>query len=115
MTELSALLPAAADYCCPQACRIGCLQVAAYFISDAVDSLDLSAFPRRYAGGGPRNQPFIPPMVKVLLYGVRHGRVQFAQDRAQNCTRMGVPGPGGKQLPGHRTLSDFRAVHLEEF
>lgn len=42
----------------------------AYFISDTVDSLDLSAFHARYAGGGPRNQPFNPAMmVKVLVYG----------------------------------------------
>ena len=42
----------------------------AYFISDSVDSLDLSAFHARYAKGGPRNQPFHPAMmVKVLIYG----------------------------------------------
>ncbi len=29
----------------------------AYFISDSVDRLDLSAFRARYAKGGPRNQP----------------------------------------------------------
>ena len=39
----------------------------AYFISDTVDALDLSAFHARYANGGPRNQPFHPAMmVKVL-------------------------------------------------
>jgi transposase len=41
----------------------------AYFISDTVDSLDLSAFHARYAGGGSRNQPFHPTMmVQVLVY-----------------------------------------------
>jgi hypothetical protein len=41
----------------------------AYFISDTVDQLDLSAFHARYAKGGPRNQPFHPAMmVKVLVY-----------------------------------------------
>ena len=30
----------------------------AYFISDTVDALELSAFYARYAGGGARNQPF---------------------------------------------------------
>ena len=29
----------------------------AYFISDTVNALDLSAVYARYAGGGPRNQP----------------------------------------------------------
>ena len=41
----------------------------AYFISDTVDSLNLSAFHARYSGGGSRNQPFHPVMlVKVLVY-----------------------------------------------
>ena len=35
----------------------------AYFISDSVDSPDLSAFHARYAKGGPRNQPFHPAMM----------------------------------------------------
>ncbi len=46
----------------------------AYYISDTVDALDLSAFHARYAGGGPRNQPFHPGMmVKVLLYAYATG------------------------------------------
>lgn len=40
------------------------------FISDSVDSLELSAFHARYAKGGPRNQLFHPSMmVKVLTHG----------------------------------------------
>ena len=40
-----------------------------YFISDAVNALDLSAFHARYAGDGRRRQPFDPAMlVKVLVY-----------------------------------------------
>ena len=35
----------------------------AYFISDSVDALDLSAFHARYQAGGPRNQPFHPAMM----------------------------------------------------
>src|SRR6187455_3448320 len=46
----------------------------AYFISDRVDALDLSAFHARYEAGGPRNQPFHPAMmVKVLLYAYATG------------------------------------------
>ena len=46
----------------------------AYFINDTVDLLDLSAFHARYAGGGPRNQPFHPSMmVKVLSYAYASG------------------------------------------
>ena len=35
----------------------------AYFISDTIDSLNLSAFHALYAGGGSRNQPFHPAMM----------------------------------------------------
>lgn len=46
----------------------------AYFISDTIDTLDLGAFHARYAGGGPRNQPFHPTMrVKVLVYAYATG------------------------------------------
>jgi hypothetical protein len=49
----------------------------AYFISDTVDALDLTAFHARYANGGPRNQPFHPAMmVKVLLYGYASGTLE---------------------------------------
>ena len=46
----------------------------AYFISETVESLDLSAFYSRYEGDGRRNQPFDPRMmVKVILYGYATG------------------------------------------
>jgi len=46
----------------------------ACFVSDAVDSLDLSAFYARHEGGGSRNQPFHPAMmVKVLVYAYATG------------------------------------------
>ena len=35
----------------------------AYFISVAIDSLDLRTFYARYEGGGSRNQPFHPAMM----------------------------------------------------
>jgi len=54
--ELSALLSAAADAAAPSAAGVAARSHLAYFISDAVDGLDLSAFNARYAGGGPRNQ-----------------------------------------------------------
>jgi len=86
----------------------------AYFISDTVDSLDLSGFHARYAGGGPRNQPFHPAMmVKVLLYGYATGTFssrKLAQGLHENVA-LRVLGAGN--FPAHRTLSDFRANHLE--
>src|SRR3989344_5714996 len=46
----------------------------AHYINDTIDTLDLSAFFKRYQGGGSRNQPFHPAMmVKVLVYGYATG------------------------------------------
>jgi transposase len=46
----------------------------AYFISDTVDRLDLSAFHQRYMDGGSGNQPFHPAMmVKVNRPGFDGG------------------------------------------
>lgn len=87
----------------------------AYFIGDTVDSLDLSAFHARYAKGGPRNQPFHPAMmVKVLLYGYATGVFSSRKlaRRLHDDVAFRVLAAGN--FPAHRTLSDFRALHLEE-
>src|SRR5580700_6342222 len=87
----------------------------AYFISDTVDTLDLSAFHARYAGGGSRNQPFHPAMmVKVLVYGYATGvfssRKLARKLREDVAFRVLAAG----NYPAHRTLCDFRARHLKE-
>ena len=87
----------------------------AYFISDSVDSLDLSAFHGRYEQGGPRNQPFHPGMmVKVLLYayatGVFSSRKIAAKLHEDVAFRLLAAG----NFPAGRTLRDFRAFHLKE-
>ncbi len=87
----------------------------AYFIADTVESLDLSAFHARYAKGGPRNQPFHPAMmVKVLLYGYATGVFSSRKlaKRLHEDVALRVLAAGN--FPAHRTLSDFRALHLEE-
>jgi transposase len=87
----------------------------AYFISDTVDALDLSAFHARYAKGGPRNQPFHPAMmVKVLVYGYATGVFSSRKlaRRLHEDVAFRVLAAGN--FPAHRTLSDFRAFHLEE-
>ncbi len=67
--EQQQLLPSALQEWLPQ----GHL---AYFISDTVDSLNLSAFHARYAGGGSRNQPFHPGMMVLCpsKFRARHAR-----------------------------------------
>jgi transposase len=87
----------------------------AYFISDSVDALDLSAFHARYEAGGPRNQPFHPAMmVKVLLYayatGVFSSRKIAAKLNEDVAFRLLAAG----NQPAGRTLRDFRAFHLKE-
>jgi transposase len=88
----------------------------AYFISDLVDRLDLSAFYRRYEGDGRRNQPFEPRMmVKVLVYGYATGT--FSSRRLANRLHEDVAFRvlAAGNAPKHRTLCEFRQLHLEEF
>ena len=53
----------------------------AYFISETIDQLDLSAFHRCYQGDGRRNRPYHPTMlVKVLIYAyAREAAISAAQ------------------------------------
>lgn len=104
----SLLLPPSVDEWLPQ----GHL---AYYISDTVDQLDLSAFHARYAGGGPRNQPFHPAMmVKVLLYGYATGVFSSRKLAKKLHEDVAFRVLGAGNFPKHRTLCDFRALHLEE-
>ena len=87
----------------------------AYFISDSVDSLDLSAFHARYAKGGPRNQPFHPAMmVKVLIYGYATGTFSSRKLAAKLHEDVALRVLAAENYPAHRTFSDFRALHLQE-
>lgn len=87
----------------------------AYFINDAVDGLDLSAFHARYAGGGPRNQPFHPAMmVKVLIYGYATGVFSSRKLARKLYEDVAFRVLAADNYPAHRTLSDFRANHLQE-
>lgn len=86
----------------------------AYFISDTVEALDLSAFHERYAKGGPRNQPFHPAMmVKVLLYGYATGVFSSRKLAKKLHEDVAFRVLAADNFPAHRTLSDFRAFNLE--
>ena len=88
----------------------------AYFIGDAVDGLDVSAFHTRYAGGGPRNQPFHPAMmVKVLVYAYASGVFSSRKIAKKLHEDVAFRVLGAGNFPAHRTISDFRAFHLKEF
>jgi len=86
----------------------------AYFISDTVDALDLSAFHARYAQGGPRNQPFHPAMmVKVLLYGYATGVFSSRKLARKLHEDVAFRVLAADNFPAHRTLCDFRAQNHE--
>jgi transposase len=87
----------------------------AHFIGDTVDALDLSAFHARYAGGGPRNQPFHPAMmVKVLLYGYATGVFSSRKIARKLHEDVAFRVLAAGNFPAHRTIRDFRALHLKE-
>jgi len=88
----------------------------AYFISDTVDSLELGAFHARYAGGGPRNQPFHPAMmVKVLVYAYATGTFSSRKIARKLHEDVAFRVLAADNFPAHRTIRDFRALHLMEF
>ncbi|MEJ2080602.1 MAG: IS1182 family transposase [Acidobacteriota bacterium] len=88
----------------------------AYFISETVDRLDLRAFYRRYEGDGRRNQPFEPRMmVKVLLYGYATGTFSSRKVAKKLEEDVAYRVLGAGNFPAHRTMAEFRQVHLREF
>ena len=87
----------------------------AYFICDTVDALDLSAFYARYAGGGARNQPSHPAMmVKLLVYGYATGVFSSRKIERRLHEDLAFRMLGAGNFPKHRTIRDFRALHLLE-
>ena len=87
----------------------------AHYIDDTIDALDLSAFFKRYEGGGSRNQPFHPAMmVKVLVYGYATGVFSSRKMARKLHEDVAFRVLAAGNFPTHRTLCDFRALHLEE-
>ncbi|MGA8786782.1 MAG: IS1182 family transposase [Polaromonas sp.] len=88
----------------------------AYFINDTVASLNLSAFHARYAAGGPRNQPFHPAMmVKVLVYAYATGVFSSRKIAKKLHEDVAFRVLAAENFPAHRTIREFRALHLSEF
>lgn len=88
----------------------------AFFVSDAVDAMELSAFVARYAEEGPGNQAFDPRMmVKVLLYAYASGTFSSRGIAAKLHEDVALRVLGAGNFPAHRTIADFRVRHLEEF
>lgn len=88
----------------------------AYCIGDTVDSLDLSAFHARYAKEGPRNQPFHAAiMIKVLVYAYATGTFSSRKIGKKLFEDVAFRVLAADNFPAHRTIRDFRALHLGEF
>ena len=86
----------------------------AYFISDVVDQLDLSAITDRYEEqrGGPPYHPRM--MVKVLLYGLLHRSSVFLRRVAQRLHEdIAFRVLAANNTPDFWAISDFRKDHLE--
>jgi transposase len=87
----------------------------AHYISDTIETLDLGAFYERYESGGARNQPFHPAMmVKVLVYGYATGVFSSRKIARKLHEDVAFRLLAAGNFPKHRTISDFRALHLKE-
>jgi transposase len=81
----------------------------AYFISDVVDNLDLSAITERYTGGERGYPPYHPAMmVKVLLYTYCIGVASLRKIEKRLCEDIAFRVLTAKNTPDFRTISDFR-------
>jgi transposase len=88
----------------------------AFFISDTIDALDVSAFDERYGDAGPGNQAFDPRMMlKVLVYAYATGTFSSRKIAAKLHEDVAYRVLGSDNFPAHRTISDFRKRHLPEF
>ena len=85
----------------------------AYFISDVVESLDLSAITKRYAGEERGYPPYHPGMmVKVLLYAYCIGVASSRKIEKRLCEDVAFRVLAANNTPDFRTISDFRKDHL---
>ncbi len=86
----------------------------AYFISDVVDHLDLSAIMERYTGEERGYPPYHPAMmVKVLLYAYCIGVASSRKIERHLWEDIAFRVLSANNTPDFRTISDFRKDHLK--
>jgi len=86
----------------------------AYFISDVVEHLDLSAIMERYAGEERGYPPYHPVMmVKVLLYAYCIGVPSSRKIEKRLGEDIAFRVLAANNTPDFRTISDFRKDHLK--
>ena len=86
----------------------------AYFVSDVVDQLDLSAIYAVY-GDEQRGQPPYDPlmMTKLLVYGYCIGVYSSRKIQLRISEDIGFRILAAGNEPDFRTISDFRKIHLK--
>ncbi len=88
----------------------------AYFVSDTVDALNLRSFYAPYDGDGRRKQPYEPSMMlKVLIYGYATGVFSSRGIARKLYEDVAFRVLSAGNFPAHRTISEFRKRHLEDF
>ena len=88
----------------------------AYFISDTLDQLDLSALHQPYEGDGRRNEPYHPTMlVKVLVYAYATGVFSSRRIASKLIDDVALRLLAAGNQPDFRTINRFRQQHLETF
>ena len=86
----------------------------AYFVSDVVDQLDLSAMDRVY-GDEKRGQPPYDPrmMTKLLVYAYCVGVFSSRRIERRLVEDIAFRVLAADNQPNFRTISDFRKIHLQ--
>ena len=85
----------------------------AYFVSDVVDQLDLSAIESVYEEEDRGQPPYHPRMMtKILLYGYCVGVFSSRRIQKKLVEDVGFRVLAAGNEPDFRTISDFRKLHL---
>lgn len=87
----------------------------AYFVSDVVEALDITALLRVYESRDGRGQPPYHPLLllKVLVYGYWRGVFSSRQLERATYDDIAVRVLAGNSHPDHDTIAAFRERHLE--
>ena len=87
-----------------------------HFISDTVDSLNLSKLYERYSGDGRRRSPYEPRMMlKVLLYGYSTGTFSSRKMARRIEDEVAFRYLAAGNMPDFRTINQFRKGNLVNF
>lgn len=88
----------------------------AWFVSDAVDALDMTELLKRYRPGGKGNLAYHPKLLlKLLVYGYCTGVFSSRKIAKQIEDSVAFRVLAAGQSPNHRTICRFRESHVEQF